>query len=291
MNDRAETAGLERYPLARRGLLASGLVSGLTMATTRVDAQVITTDTSGLTAGAVRVKAGDAEVPAYYAKPAEDGPFPIVLVVEEIFGVHHYIRDICRRLAKLGYLGIAPELYWRFPDLGTMTSVQQIVRDVIAKTPDSSVIADLDAAARWAAAHGGDRGKLAVIGFCRGGRDVWLYAALGAHPDLTLRAAVAWYGPLDGPRTPIQPATALDMAGKIQCPLLGLYAGQDASSPPAEIAEAKARAKEAGKTVVFIVYPDAPHGFHADYRPSYRKADAGDGWQRMLAWLHHYGVG
>ncbi len=290
MADLPEIAGLERYPLARRGLLASGLVSGLTLATTRVEAQVITTDTKGLVAGEVRVMAGSDEVPAYYAKPDHGGPFPIVLVAEEIFGVHHYIRDLCRRLAKQGFLGIAPELYWRFPDLAKMTSVQQIVQEVTAKTPDSSVTADLDAAAAWAAGHGGDRGKLAVIGFCRGGRDVWLYAALAAHPDLTLRAAVAWYGPLDGPRTPIQPETALDVAGKIQCPLLGLYAGQDSSSTPAEIAEAKARAKAAGKTVEIIVYPDAPHGFHADYRPSYRKADAEDGWQRMLAWLHRYGI-
>ncbi len=290
MADLPEIAGLERYPLARRGLLASGLVSGLTLATTRVEAQVITTDTKGLAAGEVRVMAGRDEVPAYYAKPDHGSPFPIVLVVEEIFGVHHYIRDVCRRLAKQGFLGIAPELYWRFPALGKMTSVQQIVQEVTAKTPDSSVIADLDAAAAWAAGHGGDRGKLAVIGFCRGGRDVWLYAALAAHPDLTLRAAVAWYGPLDGPRTAIQPETALAVAGKIQCPLLGLYAGQDSSSTPAEIAEAKARAQAAGKTVEIIVYPDAPHGFHADYRPSYRKADAEDGWQRMLAWLHRYGM-
>ncbi|MGH7067489.1 MAG: dienelactone hydrolase family protein [Acetobacteraceae bacterium] len=291
MDDLPEIAGLERFPPSRRGALAGGLISGLTIATTRALAQEITTDTNGLAAGEIKLALAGGEMPAYYAKPEQGGPFPIVLVVEEIFGVHHYIRDICRRLAKAGFLGIAPELYWRFPELASMTSSQQIFREVTAKTPDSSVITDLDAAAAWAAGHGGDGTRLAVIGFCRGGRDAWLYAAEEAHPGLDLRAAVAWYGPLDGPRTPIQPATALDVAAKIRCPLLGLYGRKDPSSTSAKIREAEVRAKAAGKTVEIHVYPDAPHGFHADYRPSYRKADAEDGWQRMLAWLHRYGVG
>jgi carboxymethylenebutenolidase len=281
-----EIAGLERYPIGRRGVLASGLVSGLTLATKRVEAQVITTDTVGLAAGEVRLSVGGNEVPAYYAKPERGGPFPVIVVIEEIFGVHHYIQDICRRLAKEGYLGIAPEIYWRFPDLATMTSSSEIFRQVIMKTPDADVMRDLDAAAAWAAADGGDARRLAVIGFCRGGRDVWLYAA--HNPDL--RAAVAWYGPLGGTPSAIQPKTALDVAGDIHCPLLGLYAGQDSSSTPQQIAAAEANAKAAGKTVQIIVYPDAPHGFHADYRPSYRKADADDGWTRMLAWLRLYGV-
>ncbi|MDA8050756.1 MAG: dienelactone hydrolase family protein [Rhodospirillales bacterium] len=291
MADFREIAGLERFPLARRGVVQGGLVAGLTMATTRVEAQVIDTDAKGLVAGEVRVSQGGAEVPAYYAKPDHGGPFPIVLVVEEIFGVHHYIRDICRRLGKAGYFGIAPELYWRFPDLAKMTSAGEIFSRVIAKTPDASVMEDLDAAAQWAGRHGGDPGRLGVVGFCRGGRDVWLYAAHDAPSGLHLRAAVAWYGPLDGPRTPIQPETALDVAGDIRCPLLGLYAGKDPSSAPEEIQAAEARAKAAGKTVRIIVYPDAPHGFHADYRPSYRKADAEDGWERMLAWLQRFDVG
>jgi carboxymethylenebutenolidase len=291
MDEMGEFAGLERYPIGRRigrrGVLASGLISGLTLAATRVEAQAINTDTVGLDAGEVRVAVGADQVPAYYAKPDHGGPFPIVLVLEEAFGVHHYIKDICRRLAKVGYLGIAPELYWRFPDLGKMTSSAEIFSKVIMKTSDASIMADLDGAAAWAGGHGGDPQKLAVIGFCRGGRGVWLYAA--HSPDL--RAAVAWYGPLGGTPTPIQPQTALDVAGEIRCPLLGLYAGQDSSSSPAQIAAAEAKAKAAGKTVEIVVYPDAPHGFHADYRPSYRKADAEDGWKRMLAWLHRYGVG
>ncbi len=273
-----------RPKIGRRGALASGLIAGLTLATARVEAQVINTDAVGLDAGEVRIPVGGDQVPAYYAKPDHGGPFPIILVTEEIFGVHHYIQDICRRLAKVGYLGIAPELYWRFPELGQLTSGADIMSQVVSKTPDADVMRDLDGAAAWTAAHGGDGQRLAVIGFCRGGRDVWLYAA--HNPKL--RAAVAWYGPLGGQTSPIQPRTALDVAGEIHCPLLGLYAGQDPSSSPAQIAEAEAKAKEAGQTVEIIVYPDAPHGFHADYRPSYRKADAENGWQRMLAWLHRY---
>lgn len=245
---------------------------------------MINTDTVGLDAGEVRVAVGADQVPAYYAKPDRAGTFPIVLVVEEIFGVHHYIQDICRRLAKLGYLAIAPELYWRFPDLAQLTSSAEIMSQVVSKTPDADVMRDLDGASSWAEAHGGDARRLAIIGFCRGGRDVWLYAAHNAR----LRAAVAWYAPLGGKTSPIQPETALDVAGAIHCPLLGLYGGQDPSSTPAQIAQADAEAKAGGRTVEIIVYPDAPHGFHADYRPSYRKADAEDGWRRMLAWLHRY---
>jgi carboxymethylenebutenolidase len=287
MEEMREIVGLERYPIGRRGAVAGGLISGLTLATTRVEAQAIDTKPLGLDAGETRVPVGADQVPAYYAKPNHGGPFPVVLVLEEIFGVHHYIQDLCRRLGKAGYLAVAPELYWRFPDLGKMTSAAEIFSQVIMKTSDASVAADLDGAAAWAESHGGDPKALAVVGFCRGGRDVWLYAA--HNPNL--RAAVAWYGPLGGTRTSIQPQTALDVAGEIHCPLLGLYAGQDSSSSPAQIAAAEAKAKAAGRTVEIIVYPDAPHGFHADYRPSYRKADAEDGWRRMLAWLHRYGVG
>ncbi len=272
--------------IGRRGTLASGLIAGLTLATARVEAQVINTGTAGLDAGEVRVAVGADRIPAYCARPDHGGPFPVILVIEEIFGVHHYIQDICRRLARLGYLAVAPELYWRFPDLGKLTSSAEIMSQVVSKTPDAEVMRDLDGAAGWAAAHSGDEQRLAVIGFCRGGRDVWLYAAHA--PDL--KAAVAWYGPLGGKTSPIQPQTALDVAGEIRCPLLGLYAGQDPSSPPAEIREAEAKARAAGRTVEIIVYPDAPHGFHADYRPSYRKADAEDGWTRMLAWLRRYGA-
>lgn len=282
-----DITGLTRYPLARRGFVMTGLISGFTLATTRVEAQAIHTDTNGLVAGPVTIPVADGGMPAYFARPAQGGPFATVLVIEEIFGVHEYIKDVCRRLAKAGYLAVAPELYAREGDLSKMTDVAQIVRDVISKTPDAQVCSDLDAAAAWAETHHGDPGLLNVMGFCRGGRDTWLYAA--HNPDL--KAAVAWYGPLGGTRTPIQPKTALDMAGEIKCPLLGLYGGKDPSSSPQQIAEAEARAKAAGQVATIVVYPDAPHGFHADYRPSYRKADAEDGWRRALAWFGKYDQG
>jgi carboxymethylenebutenolidase len=279
-------AGLAAAPLARRGFVMSGLISGLTLATARVEAQVIHTDTAGLTAGEAQIPVAGGGLPAYYARPAAGGPFPSVLVIEEIFGVHEYIRDVCRRLAKLGYLAVAPELYARLADLSRMSDVQQIIRDVILKAPDAQVMSDLDAAAAWAAGQGGDPGRLAVTGFCRGGRDTWLYAA---H-NPALKAAVAWYGPVVGPTSAIQPHTATDLAGELKCPLLGLYGGADAGIRVPDVQVAAERAKAAGKIVDIVVYPDAPHGFHADYRPSYRPDAAADGWQRMLAFFRAHGV-
>jgi carboxymethylenebutenolidase len=270
--------------IARRGFVMSSLMTGLTLATTRVEAQVIHTNAAGLLAGEVQIPVGGGHIPAYAARPDGAGPFPTVLVIEEIFGVHEYIKDVCRRLAKNGYLAVAPELYARLADLSKMTDPQQIIRDVISKAPDATILGDLDATAAWAHTHGdGDTRRLAVTGFCRGGRDVWLYAA---H-NPTLKAAVAWYGPVGGARTPIQPRTALDVAPDLQCPLLGLYGGADPSIPQEQVREA---ARAAGKSVDIVVYPDAPHGFHADYRPSYRPEAAEDGWRRMLAFFRSHGA-
>ena len=272
--------------LARRGFMMSTLIAGLTLATTRVEAQAIHTDTQGIDACETKIPVADGQLPAYVAHPAGAGPFPTVLVIEEIFGVHEYIKDICRRLAKAGYLAVAPELYARLADLSKMTDVEQIVRDVIFKAPDATLLADLDATAAWAAAHGGDAARLAVTGFCRGGRDTWLYAA---H-NPALKAAVAWYGPVAGHISDIQPKTPLDIAADLTCPLLGLYGGRDTSIDMDDVQKAVATAKAAGKPVDLVIYPDAGHGFHADYRPSYNPAAAADGWQRMLAWFHEYGV-
>ena len=274
-------------PLARRGFVMTSLIGGLTLATPRALAQVIHTDSVGLVAGEVQIPVADGHLPAYAARPAGPGPFATVLVIEEIFGVHDYIKDVCRRLAKAGYLAVAPELYARLADLSKMTDPQEIVRDVIDKAPDSTMLSDLDATAAWATAHGhGDAARLGVTGFCRGGRDTWIYAA---H-NPTLKAAVAWYGPLGGARTAIQPHDPLDVAADLKCPLLGLYGGADPSSSPAQRSKAAARAHAAGRQVTFVVYPDAPHGFHADYRPSYRPEAAKDGWKRMLAWFASHGV-
>jgi carboxymethylenebutenolidase len=273
--------------LARRGFVMTSLIAGFTLATVRVEAQAIHTDSNGLTDGPVDIPVSDGKLPGYFARPATGSNFPIVLVIEEIFGVHEYIKDVCRRLAKLGYLAVAPELYARLADLSKMTDTGAIVRDVISKAPDATIMSDLDASAAWAAAHGGKAGALGVIGFCRGGRAVWLYDA--HNPNL--KAAVAFYGPLGGPRTDIQPQTALDVADKIHAPLLGLYGGKDTGIPADAIRAAEEKAKAAGKTVEVKTYPDAGHAFHADYRPSYVAADAADGWQRAVAWLKSHGVG
>jgi carboxymethylenebutenolidase len=278
--------GLKTYPLARRGMVMTGLMSGFTLATTRVEAQVIQTDGAGLDAGEAMVPTSDGMLPAYYARPAGAGPFPTVLVIEEIFGVHEYIKDTCRRLAKLGYLAVAPELYARLGDLSKMTDTSVIIRDVISKAPDDRLVQDLDATAAWAKSNKGDPARLAVTGFCRGGRNTWMYAA---H-NPALKAAVAWYGPVKGSPSPIQPTSPGDVAGDLKAPLLGLYGGQDAGIAVADVQAAAAKARAAGKTAEIVVFPDAPHGFHADYRPSYRKADADDGWGRMLAWFKQNGV-
>ncbi len=266
--------------------MRSGLVAGFTLATARAEAQAIHTDAAGLVAGAVEVPVADGHLPAYRARPEGRGPFPVVLVIEEIFGVHEYIRDVCRRLAHQGYLAVAPELYARIADLSQYTDAGKIVREVISKAPDATVLSDLDSTAAWAATDGGDAGRVAALGFCRGGRDAWLYA----EHSPTLRCAVAFYGPVNTPATPIQPRSPLDLAADLHCPLLGLYGGQDTSIAQSDVRAAQDKARAAGHTVEVTVYPDAPHGFHADYRPSYHPADAADAWQKALAWLKRYDV-
>lgn len=280
--------GLLTPPFSRRGFVMTSLMTGLTLATTSVEAQVIHTDTEGLVAGEVKIPAGDGPMPGYRAMPTGDGPFPLILVIEEIFGVHDYIKDICRRLAKSGYCAVAPELYARQGDLSTMTDAKVIIRDVISKTPDAQWIADLDAATSWSvSASNGDAARIGTMGWCRGGRGVWLYAAHRRD----LKAGVAWYGPVAGERTEIQPRTGLDVAGEIHAPLLALYGGADTGIAVKDVEAARDKAKDAGKSVELVVYPEAPHGFHADYRPSYRPTEAKDGWARALSFLKAHGVG
>ena len=278
--------GLTPQPLARRGFVMTSLISGLTLATTRVEAQVIHTDSAGIEAAEVRVPVADGQLPGYFAKPVGAGPFPIILVNEEIFGVHDYIKDVCRRWAKLGYAAIAVEIYARLADLAHADNPAQLIPTIVAKAPDATVMSDSDSAVAYAASHGGDGTRVGVMGFCRGGRNTWLYAA---HSK-TVKAAVAFYGPLGGTPTPIQPVTAGEVAAHINCPLLGLYGGKDPGIPVEAMHRAEAAAKAAGKTVEIVIYPDAPHGFHADYRPSYRPEAAADAWARAPAWFKKYGV-
>lgn len=286
MNDVTEIAGLTRYPLARRGFVMTSLISGFTLATQRVEAQAIHTDTAGLDAGDVQIPVKDGKLPAYYARPAKGTAFPVILVNEEVFGVHEYIKDVCRRLAKLGYLAVAPEIYFRNPDFPKMTDVAQIMRDVVFKTPDAEIMSDLDATLAWAARNHGDGNRMGEIGFCFGGRNTWLHAA--HNPKL--KAAVVFYGHIKNPTSDIKPKTVLDIADQIRCPLLGLYGGQDPGNPADLVHQAEAKAKAAHKTVEIVIYPDAPHAFHADYRPSYRQTDAEDAWKRAVGWFKRYGL-
>jgi carboxymethylenebutenolidase len=270
----------------RRVFMMTTLMSGLTTAVARAQAAPIHTDDSGLAAGETQVPVADGHLPAYFARPDGNGPFPVILVIEEIFGVHDYIKDICRRLAKQGYLAVAPELYARIADLSKMSDPQEIVTNVIMKAPDATMLSDLDSTAAWAAANHGDPKRLGVIGFCRGGRDTWLYAEHNPH----LKAAVAFYGPVKSPVSVIQPRTPLEQAAGLRCPLLGLYGGKDPSINPADVHAAAQVALDAGHTVKIEIFPEAGHGFHADYRATYNQQAATQAWADALAWFKTYGV-
>jgi carboxymethylenebutenolidase len=279
---------LPRSQWTRRGFVVTSLASGFALAAHPVSAEPITTDTNGLDAGEVKVPVADGTIPAYRAMPAQGGPFPTVLVVQEIFGVHEHIQDLCRRLAKAGYYAIAPELYARQGNPAGISDIQELIKTIVSKVPDSQVMSDLDAAVAYAKSSGkADTTRLAVTGFCWGGRIVWLYAA---HSP-SLKAAVAWYGSIDRPRTELEPKYPIDLAADLKAPVLGLYGGADTGIPVESVEKMQAACKQAGKTCEMKIYPDAPHGFNADYRPSYRAEAAKDGWARMLAWFKEHGVG
>lgn len=274
--------------LSRRDVMAATLASSFAIATQPIAAETrITTDSEGLEAGEVRIPSAGIELPAYRAMPATGGPFPVVLVVQEIFGVHEHIRDVCRRLAKLGYFAIAPELYARQGDVSNLKSIDEI-RAIVALVPDAQVFGDLDAAVAFAKQSGkADVARLAITGFCWGGRITWLYTA---H-NPSVRAGVAWYGRLVGEANALTPAHPVDIAAKLNAPVLGLYGGADEGIPLDTIEKMRAACATAGKTCEIKVYDGVPHAFHADYRPSYRPEAAKDGWARMLAWFKQNGVG
>jgi len=292
-------------------------VAGYALAAGPVRAEVVGTDATGLVAGMVEVPVGDRRIPAYRARPEGAGPFPVVLVVHEIFGLHEYIRDVCRRLARAGYLALAPDLYARQGDPIRAPSVDAILREIVARVPDAQVMADLDAAAAWAATEGGaparpvgggepapgkraerarsgpellwssaqasgvNQAGLFVTGFCWGGRMSWLYAA--HRRDLT--AGAAWYGRLTGPASPLTPEQPIDVADRLHAPVLGLYGAQDAGIPLESIFAMRKQLAGAGSASEIVVFPGAPHGFHADYRESFRPIPAEEGWRRMLEWF------
>lgn len=276
-----------RMDASRRGFLTTTLPAGFALAVQPIAAQSqITTDTAGLLAGEVKIPAAGGEMPAYRACPEKGSKFPTVVVVEEIFGVHEHIKDICRRFAKLGYLAVAPELFARYGDPSKMANIQDVLRNVVSKTPDSEVMADIDSTVAWMAAQKGDTARLGITGFCWGGRVVWLYAA--HNPKV--KAGAAWYGGLVRPASELQPKHPIDIAASLKVPVLGLYGGKDQGIPLDTVEKMRAALKAAGNPSEILVYPNAQHGFHADYRPSYGEADAKDAWAKLLAWFKKYGA-
>jgi carboxymethylenebutenolidase len=293
MHDRWYGAELDsligRTVLTRREVMMTSLAVGFAAATLPVHADtLVTTGAEGLTAGEVKIPVADGEIPAYRAMPAHGDGFPVVLVVQEIFGVHEHIKDVCRRFAHQGYCAIAPELYARQGDVSKLTDYREIFAQVVSKVPDAQVMADLDAAVDWAAKTGsGDAARVAVTGFCWGGRITWLYAA--HNPKL--KAGVAWYGRLTGQPTELQPRYPIDIAAELKAPVLGLYGEQDQGIPLEDVDKMRAALAAARQPSSIAVFAGAPHGFHADYRPSYRADAARDAWQQALAWFRSNGVG
>ena len=248
---------------------------------------IIFTESPDIQFGETSVPSQGENMPAFFAKPkGAEGPLPVVLVVQEIFGVHEHIRDICRRLALEGYLAVAPELYFREGDPNEYTDIPTLFKELVSKVPDTQVLADLDHAANWAARNGGDIRRMGITGFCWGGRISWLYAA--HNPQL--RAAVAWYGRVMGDKTMKQQKHPIDIAVDLSAPVLGLYGGQDESIPLESVEQMRQAIHAANAKAEIIVYPEAGHAFNADYRPSYHAESAKDGWARMLAWFKQYGV-
>jgi carboxymethylenebutenolidase len=287
MNDSELRSLAPQREWTRRTFVTSVLASGFAIAVQPVSAETISTDARGLIAGEVKVPVKDAEIPAYRAMPEMSGAHPLVLVVQEIFGVHEHIRDICRRLAKSGYFAVAPELYAREGDVSRLKDIQEILTTVVAKVPDAQVMSDLDATLAWAGNTGhADLSRSAVTGFCWGGRIVWLYAA---H-NPSLKAGAAWYGRLAGPSSELTPRHPVDVAASLEVPVLGLYGGADQGIPQPTVEQMRAALERGNSGSQIVVYEDAPHGFNADYRPSYRKDAARDGWKRMLAWFKAHGA-
>jgi carboxymethylenebutenolidase len=273
--------------VTRRGFMVTTLAVGFALAVRPVSAETIATDAAGLAAGEIKIPTSDGSIPAYRAMPSKGRAFPAVIVVQEIFGVHEHIKDVCRRLAKLGYLAVAPELYARQGDVSKLTDVNDIIAKVVSKVADAQVMADLDATVAWVKESGeGNVEKLGITGFCWGGRIVWLYAAHNPR----VKAAVAWYGRLVGKPSELQPKHPIDIAASLKVPVLGLYGGDDQGIPLDTVEQMRKALQAARSPSEIVVYPNTPHGFHADYRASYRKEQAEDGWRRLQAWFRQHGV-
>jgi carboxymethylenebutenolidase len=280
---------MKTAPLSRRGFMSASaaVAAGYTLAAGPVRAEAIKTDTTGLNAGSASVNVAGGEMPVYFARPANVSKPPIVLVAMEVFGLHEYIKDVTRRLGKLGALAVAPDYYFRQGNLAGISEIKDLMPLVNAKS-DAELISDLDATVRWAEAQGGDRNRIGIIGFCRGGRTVWEYCAASSD----VKAGVSFYGSLIDPtaQKSIWPKSPMQLAPEMRAPVLGLYGAEDQGIPPSQVEDMKAKLAAAGKTAEFKIYPGAPHGFHADYRPSYNKDAAEDAWHQMTAWFRKWHV-
>jgi len=287
MTEIQEPIAARLAPLSRRNFAFTTLAAGFAAAVQPVSAETITTDSTGLVAGEVKIPVASGLIPAYFARPDKKGPFATILVVQEIFGVHEHIKDVCRRFAKLGYLAVAPSLYARQGNPAIIEDIPTLIREVVSKVPDAQVMADLDSTLAWAKANGrGDINRLAITGFCWGGRITWLYSA---H-NPAVKAGGAWYGSVIGKADELRPSHPIDVVAKIKGAVLGLYGEKDQGIPLDGLDRMRAVIKDAGGSSEITVYPDAPHGFHADYRPSYRPEAAKDAWTKLLAWFAAHGV-
>jgi carboxymethylenebutenolidase len=284
---RSMTSIQESETLSRRDCLTSAAAAtlGYTLAAGPVRAAAIKTGTEGLSAGTAKVKVPGGEMPVYHAKPLGAEKPPVILVAMEVFGLHEHIKDATRRVAKLGAFAVAPDYYFRLGDLTQITQPAQLMPLVNSK-PDHELFSDLDATVDWAKSQGGDTDRLGIIGFCRGGRTVWLYATHNSN----LKAGVAFYGSLMDPPSAAMPENAFDLAAEVKAPVLGLYGAEDTGITPDQVEDMKERLEAAGKTTKFKIYPGAPHGFFADYRQSYRAEAARDAWREMQAWFKKYKV-
>ena len=270
----------------RKFITAASIATGFAIAVRPVSAKTQTTDTTGLLAGATTISVEDGEIPAYYAHPASGTNFPVILVIQEIFGVHEHLQDVVRRLAKLGYLAIAPELFARQGDVSKLSNIDEI-RAIVAKVPDAQVLSDLDATLDWAVKSSkGNVDRVGITGFCWGGRITWLYAA--HNPKV--KAGVAWYGRLVGTSTTLTPKHPVDIAPTLSVPVLGLYGGKDTGIPLESVEKVRTLLQAGSSTSEIVVYPEAPHAFFADYRPSYRETEAKDAWERLQAWFKKQGL-
>jgi len=277
----------ETVPENRRTFLVSKLAVGFAMAVRPIGAQTIATDAKGLTAGEVKIPTSDGQIPAYRACPSNGRNFPIVLVVQEIFGVHEHIKDMCRRFAHAGYCAVAPEMFARQGDVSKIENIQEIITKVVAKVPDAQVMSDLDAAADWAVKSSrGNSNRLAITGFCWGGRIVWLYAT--HNPKL--KAGAAWYGRIEGDKNALTPRNPIDLAGALKAPVIGFYGGKDTGIPQDSVEKMRTSLQVVNDPSEINVYPQAEHGFNADYRPSYNQEAAQEAYRKLLAWFKKYGA-